>query len=68
MPSFRSRVLDALDIKKETVKVQVNERFPKTHRTDADGYALMRECDQHLLRPVGASDTSACEGVYDSLF
>lgn len=40
MPSFRSRVLDALDIKKETVKVQVNERFPKTHKTDADGYAL----------------------------
>lgn len=41
MPSFRSRVLDALDIKKETVKVQVNERFPKTHRTDQDSYALM---------------------------
>lgn len=41
MPSFRSRVLDALDIKKETVKVQVNERFPKTHKTDSDGYALM---------------------------
>lgn len=40
MPSFRSRVLDALDIKKETVKIQVNERFPKTHKTDADGYEL----------------------------
>ncbi len=35
MPSFRARVLDALDIHKKTVKLQVNERFPKTHKTDA---------------------------------
>lgn len=35
MPSFRARVLDALDIKKKTVKLQVNERFPKTHSTDS---------------------------------
>ena len=41
MPSFRSRVFDALDIKKETVKVQVHERFPKTHSTSAAGYALL---------------------------
>lgn len=34
MPSFRSRVLDVLDIHKKTVKLQVNERFPKTHSTD----------------------------------
>ena len=43
MPSFRSRVLDALDIKKETVKVQVHERFPKTHSTSAAGYAEISE-------------------------
>ncbi len=35
MPSFRARVLDALDIHKKTVKLQVNERFPKTFKTDA---------------------------------
>lgn len=35
MPSFRTRVLDALDIHKKTVKLQVNERFPKTYKTDA---------------------------------
>lgn len=33
MPSFRARVLDALDIHKKTVKLQVNETFPKTHST-----------------------------------
>ena len=33
MPSFRSKVLDALDIQKKTVKLQINERFPKTHST-----------------------------------
>lgn len=31
MPSFRARVLDALDIHKKTVKLQVNERFPKVY-------------------------------------
>jgi len=35
MPSFRARVLEALDIHKKTVKLQVNERFPKTFKTDA---------------------------------
>jgi len=38
MPSFRTRVLDALDIEKKTVKLQVNERFPKTHSTDTAAY------------------------------
>jgi len=32
--SFRSRVLDALDIKKTTVKLQVNETFPKIYKDD----------------------------------
>jgi len=35
MPSFRAKVLDALDIHKKTVKLQVNERFPKTFSTVA---------------------------------
>ncbi len=33
MSSFRAKVLDALDIHKRTIKLQVNERFPKTHST-----------------------------------
>lgn len=33
MPSFRSRVLDALDIHKKSVKLQVNERFPEIYKT-----------------------------------
>ena len=36
MPSFRSRVLNALDIKKETVKLQVNETFPKVYKDSTD--------------------------------
>ena len=36
MPSFRARVLDALDIKKTTVKLQVNERFPKIYKEDTE--------------------------------
>lgn len=36
MPSFRSRVLQALDIKKETVKLQVNETFPKVYKDSTD--------------------------------
>jgi len=35
MPSFRTKVLDALDIHKKTIKLQVNERFPKTFSTNA---------------------------------
>lgn len=35
MPSFRAKVLDALDIHKKTIKLQVNERFPKTFSTVA---------------------------------
>lgn len=31
MPSFRARVLDALNIQKKTVKLQVNECFPKIY-------------------------------------
>lgn len=31
MPSFRTRVLDALNIQKKTVKLQVNETFPKIY-------------------------------------
>ena len=31
MPSFRARVLDALNIKKKTVKLQVNETFPRIY-------------------------------------
>ena len=34
MPSFRARVLDALDIQKKSVKLQVNERFPKVYKED----------------------------------
>lgn len=34
MVSFRTRVLEALDIKKTTVKLQVNERFPKVYIED----------------------------------
>jgi len=36
MPSFRARVLDALNIQKKTVKLQVNEVFPKIYNEDAD--------------------------------
>ena len=31
MPSFRAKVLDALNIQKKTVKLQVNERYPKIY-------------------------------------
>ncbi len=36
MPSFRARVLDALNIEKKTVKLQVNETFPKIYKDNAD--------------------------------
>lgn len=49
MPSFRSRVLDALDVKKETVKIQVHERFPKTHSTSAAGYAELSDSGTPVL-------------------
>ena len=39
MPSFRAKVLDALDIHKKTIKLQVNERFPKTFSTTAGANA-----------------------------
>jgi hypothetical protein len=32
MPSFRQRVLEALDIEKKTVKLQVNETFPQIYK------------------------------------
>lgn len=42
MPSFRARVLDALDIQKKTVKLQVNETFPKIYdETGTTGSALV---------------------------
>ena len=37
--SFRSKVLDALDIQKKSVKLQVNERFPKIY-SEGEGNAL----------------------------
>ena len=37
--SFRSKVLDALDIQKKSVKLQVNERFPKIY-SEGSGDAL----------------------------
>ena len=37
--SFRTRVLDALDIQKKSVKLQVNERFPKIY-SEGSGDAL----------------------------
>lgn len=37
--SFRTRVLDALDIQKKSVKLQVNERFPKIY-SEGEGDAL----------------------------
>jgi len=46
MPSFRARVLDALDIHKKTVKLQVNERFPKTFKTDSDATAFGEPADE----------------------
>ena len=36
MPSFRARVLEALDIQKKSVKLQVNERFPKVYKEDTE--------------------------------
>ena len=36
MVSFRARVLDALDIKKTSVKLQVNERFPLIYKEDTE--------------------------------
>lgn len=35
MPSFREKVLDALNIEKKTVKLQVNESFPPIYDEDA---------------------------------
>lgn len=46
MPSFRARVLDALDIHKKTVKLQVNERFPKTFKTDSDATSFGEPADE----------------------
>jgi len=37
--SFRSKVLDALDIQKKSVKLQINERFPKIY-SEGTGDAL----------------------------
>lgn len=34
MPSFRARVLQALDIEKKTIKLQVNETFPQIYKED----------------------------------
>jgi len=34
MPSFRARVLEALDIEKKTIKLQVNETFPQIYKED----------------------------------
>ena len=34
MPSFRARVLDALDIEKKTIKLQVNETFPQIYKEE----------------------------------
>lgn len=42
MPSFRARVLDALNIQKKTVKLQVNETFPKIYdETGSSGSELV---------------------------
>jgi hypothetical protein len=38
--SFRSKVLDALDIHKKTIKLQCNETFPKIYSEDASLLAL----------------------------
>jgi len=35
MPSFRARVLNALDIEKKTIKLQVNETFPQIYKEDS---------------------------------
>lgn len=34
MPSFRARVLEALDIEKKTIKLQVNETFPQIYKEE----------------------------------
>lgn len=34
MPSFRARVLQALDIEKKSIKLQVNETFPQIYKED----------------------------------
>lgn len=36
MPSFRARVLDALDIHKKSIKLQVNETFPQIYKENQD--------------------------------
>lgn len=63
MPSFRSKVLDALDIHKKTIKLQVNETFPKTFSTtlaattDADYFG---EPDDELSLGGKYSQTGYC--------
>ena len=54
MPSFRAKVLDALDIHKKTIKLQVNERFPKTYSTVANA----------TIDPAMYGEPAVLEGVY----
>ena len=41
--SFREKVLDALDITKKTIKLQVNESFPPVYSESADNSAITGE-------------------------
>ena len=53
--SFRQKVLDALDIKKATIKLQCNETFPKIYREDDGVKRLTPE-------PTGGDGTTGGTG------
>lgn len=61
MPSFRARVLEALDIEKKTIKLQVNETFPQIYKEDqAAGSTLAgneSECTLTNRVPYAVSKT-----------
>lgn len=45
--SFREKVLDALDITKKTIKLQINESFPPVYSEDATNTSVTGETSQY---------------------
>lgn len=56
MVSFRTRVLDALDIHKKTVKLQVNETFPKIYEDSTDNNTTGHVVPLTITEADGASN------------
>ena len=61
MPSFRARVLQALDIDKKTIKLQVNETFPQIYKEDQSPSSSLagnvNECSLTNRVPYAVSKT-----------